>query len=401
MSLASARYFLLVQLAALFLTAGLLRAQAPGTGAIMGVVHDPSGLTVANAAVSTVNESTDGTRSAVTNSAGAFSVTMLTPGTYTVTVSVSGFEANVLHSVRVVVGETSSLEFRLAMQKVGVTLQVAADAEIAQTQSSTLGRAVQEEAIRALPLANRNYTQILGLSPGVVVALPDATALGRNTQNVTSDGAKTTSNNIQFNGVDANNLSQDSAADDGEEVGTAIPAPDAIQEFKVQTANYDASYGRGAGELYRHLPLRLHRDRVVEHGLNFFPRQFVDVADLVGVHEAGIAHHVAAVGQIDGQHRAASIFHRRRSMMMQMFVAVGLDVAAGKTLFQVLSEFRVNRHQVFEVPVLGAVLDHPDLAVAFDDLGFNLSHFFVHQHVDRQMAVENLLPNFRHAPRTK
>ena len=247
MSLASARYFLLVQLAALFLTAGLLRAQAPGTGAIMGVVHDPSGLTVANAAVSTVNESTDGTRSAVTNSAGAFSVTMLTPGTYTVTVSVSGFEANVLHSVRVVVGETSSLEFRLAMQKVGVTLQVAADAEIAQTQSSTLGRAVQEEAIRALPLANRNYTQILGLSPGVVVALPDATALGRNTQNVTSDGAKTTSNNIQFNGVDANNLSQDSAADDGEEVGTAIPAPDAIQEFKVQTANYDASYGRGAG----------------------------------------------------------------------------------------------------------------------------------------------------------
>ncbi|HEY4378850.1 MAG TPA: TonB-dependent receptor [Acidobacteriaceae bacterium] len=224
-----------------------MHAQAPGTGAITGIVHDPSGLTVANAKVSTVNESTDATRSSVTNSTGVFSETLLSPGTYTVTVSVPGFEPNVLHSVRVVVGETSSLDFKPALKQVGVTIKVNADAEIAQTQSSTLGRAVQEEAIQALPLANRNYTQILDLSPGVVVSLPDATALGRNTQNVTSNGAKTTSNNIQFNGIDANNLSQDSAADDGEEAGTAVPAPDAIQEFKVQTANYDASYGRGAG----------------------------------------------------------------------------------------------------------------------------------------------------------
>jgi len=234
-------------LAVLFLTAGMLRAQAPGTGAIMGSVHDPSGLPVANAAVSTVNESTNASRNTVANSTGDFAVTLLAPGTYSVTVNVPGFKVDVLRSVRVVVGETNSLEFKLAMKSVGVTLQVTADAEIAQTQSSTLGRAVDEEGIQSLPLANRNYTQILGLSPGVVVALPDATALGRNNQNVTSDGAKTTSNNIQFNGVDANNLSQDSAQDDGEEVGTAVPAPDAIQEFKVQTANYDASYGRGTG----------------------------------------------------------------------------------------------------------------------------------------------------------
>ncbi len=119
--------------------------------------------------------------------------------------------------------------------------------EVADLESSTLGGKVDETAIQELPLSSRNYTQILGLSPGISVGLPNAAELGRGTQNVSSDGGKTTANNIQFNGIDANNLAQNSAANDGEEVGTAIPAPDAIQEFRVQTANFDAAYGRGAG----------------------------------------------------------------------------------------------------------------------------------------------------------
>jgi hypothetical protein len=106
---------------------------------------------------------------------------------------------------------------------------------------------VDDTAIQALPLSNRNYTQILGLSSGVVVPLPTAAALGNGSQNVASNGGKTTANNIQFNGIDANNLAENSAVNAGEEVGTAIPAPDSIQEFRVQTANFDAAYGRGSG----------------------------------------------------------------------------------------------------------------------------------------------------------
>src|SRR5580658_9067290 len=156
-----------------------------------------------------------------------------------------------------------------------------------------------------------------------------------------------------------------------------------------------AQRGLAAGELHAHLPARLDGDGVVEHGLDFFPLQFVDEAYLVRVHEAGIAHHVAAVGQIDGEDRAASVFHGRRSVMVELFVVVGSDVAAGENIFEMLGEFGIDRHHVFEVAVLRAVLDHQDLAVAFDDGGFDLAYLFVHQNFVRQFAVEDLLTDFR------
>jgi hypothetical protein len=240
------RQFALGTICALVLT-GTAFGQTPGTGAISGVVYDPSNRVIADAVVLAVNEATHVSRSVITTPEGVFRVTLLTPGNYSVTIKADGFAEHTSRSIAVTGSETSSLNVTLTIAGASAIVQVTNDAEMAEVESSTLGRAVGQEAAQALPLANRNYTQILGLSPGVVVALPDATALGRDSQNVTSNGAKTTSNNIQFNGIDANNLSQNSAANDGEEVGTAVPAPDAIQEFKVQTANYDASYGRGAG----------------------------------------------------------------------------------------------------------------------------------------------------------
>ena len=221
--------------------------QAPGTGAITGVVSDTASRVIGNAEVEVVNDATHASRSVLTSAVGVFRVPLLLPGSYTVTVKAAGFAPRTSPHVEVTVSETASLNFTLSVASSSATVEVDSDAEMVQQESSTLGRAVDEKAIEALPLANRNFTQILSLSPGVVVALPDAAQLGRGTQDVTSNGAKTTSNNLQFNGVDANNLSQNSAANDGEEVGVAIPAPDAIQEFKVQTANYDAAYGRGAG----------------------------------------------------------------------------------------------------------------------------------------------------------
>jgi len=122
----------------------------------------PSGKAVANAEILAINEATHITRSVVSTAEGVFRVALLPPGTYTVTVKAAGFADRNLPSIPVTVSETSSLNVKLSLAEVNASVQVAGSPEIVETESSTLGRAVEPEAIQTLPLANRNYTQILG-----------------------------------------------------------------------------------------------------------------------------------------------------------------------------------------------------------------------------------------------
>src|SRR4029077_13486014 len=78
--------------------------------------------------------------------------------------------------------------------------------------------------------------------------------------------------------------------------------------------------GLTAGELHGHLAARLNLERVVQDFLNFFPAEFVDVADLIGVHETGVAHHVAAVGEFDSENGAAAVANSRRAVLVEVFV---------------------------------------------------------------------------------
>ena len=235
--------------ALLILFLGSLSAfsQTPGTGAIAGSVFDPAKNAVGNAHITALNAETHLSRSVGSNAQGFFKMPLLPPGAYTLSADAPGFAAATLDSVIVTASQTASVTLALSVASASTTVQVKSSAEQVELESSTLGGLVDEAAIHSLPLSNRNYTQILGLSPGVVVDLPNATALGSGTQNVASDGATPTANNIQFNGIDANNLAENSAANAETDAGTAIPAPDTIQEFRVQTANFDAAYGRGTG----------------------------------------------------------------------------------------------------------------------------------------------------------
>jgi len=229
-------FFLLPSIAAL--------AQSQTTGGITGTVKDRTGAVIAGAEVTVTSRATGDARKIPTDEAGAFSATFLAPGEYRVTVTSNGFKKCVLDNVKVVITETKTVEAYLQVGALSEeTVNISSVSPLLQREGAQLGRVVDSRAVSELPLATRNFTQFLGLSPGTAVDLPDNTAVGRNSQNVSVNGARSTQSNFQINGVDANNINTNAAA------VLAVPAPESIQEFKVQTSLYDATFGRAGGNI--------------------------------------------------------------------------------------------------------------------------------------------------------
>jgi hypothetical protein len=116
----------------------------------------------------------------------------------------------------------------------------------------------------------------------------------------------------------------------------------------------------------------LDADRIVEQFLDFGQRELVHVTDLVRVHEARVAHHVAAVGQVDRQHRAASVFDRRRPVVVQR-VGDGGEIATWEERLEPAQEGRVHRERVDEGAVRRTGLLDDDFAVALQDVRLDLA----------------------------
>src|SRR5712691_11955097 len=242
---ASARRNLLVISAFAFCSLPMY-GQTANTGAIAGSVSDPSGAPVAGAAVVINSEATGEERDLTTDAEGNFAVPLLTPGNYDLTVRAPGFEPLVLKSVRVQITEVSRLKIQLTISGAKEQITVSAKPPLLQTENATLGRVIDRETVEELPLVNRNFTEILGLTAGTNTDIVDATQLGAGSQEIRANGARSGDNNFMLNGVDANSYSSNlTEVTPFGGAGIAIPAPDTIQEFKVQTSLYDAQYGRG------------------------------------------------------------------------------------------------------------------------------------------------------------
>lgn len=224
--------------------------QTASTGALNGTVSDASGRVVPGAKVTVTSQATGTTHTAVTGSNGTYLFPLLSPGSYRVEVSHSGFKIVKYSGIHINVTETATLNVTLQVGALTQSVIVRAEASQLQTTSSALGRVVNERMVQNMPLVTRNYTQILGLSPGVAGEVTNASSLGRGSTSESAgnggysvSGGSTNDNNFQMNGVQVNDLMGSGNLSGG----VPVPNPDAIQEFKVQTGQYNAAYGRNAG----------------------------------------------------------------------------------------------------------------------------------------------------------
>jgi hypothetical protein len=225
-----------------------LMGQSAGTGALTGTVSDPSNAVIAGATVTLSNNGTNQTRTVTTGADGSYKFTLLQPGNYRVTFSAAGFKISEVPSVTIDVTETPVLDRNLEVGTQTEQVVVQAETQALQTSTSTLGTTIESKEVLALPLSTRNFTQIVGLSAGVSGNVNNAASFGKATQDYSVNGADPGQNNYQIDGVSANNTAnQGTSSDLSIYGGIAIPNPDAIQEFKIQTSMYDASYGRNPG----------------------------------------------------------------------------------------------------------------------------------------------------------
>ena len=245
--LRSSRYGGVVCLAVMAMLSQPVSAQTSTTGAIRGTVMDATGAVIPSATVTVTSEATGQVRTVKTDKDGQFTVGLLPPETYRMSFQAAGFKMEKPGPVNVVVTETVRSDARLVPGNEGETVEVTSLAPALQVENATLGTVVEGRTIREVPLTNRNFTQVLTMSAGVSGDVNNAATLGKGTQDVYVNGASSISNNFHMDGADINNFGSGRAGDFVQQAGIAIPNPDALQEFKIQTTNYDAGFGRDAG----------------------------------------------------------------------------------------------------------------------------------------------------------
>jgi hypothetical protein len=213
---------------------------------LTGTVKDSAGAVLPGATVTVTNVATGVAGTQTTTDSGSYLVVNLIPGRYQVDVELSGFKKS-SQIVTLDVGQRARVDASLEVGNFNETVTVAESTQLLNTSDATLGGVVPQMQVANLPLAIRNWDDLLTLVPGVqqdrYTEQGGGTSFGR-TGGINVHGARALQNNFLLDGVDNNSISENV-----QELTTQVsrPSVDSIQEFKVVTTPYSAEYGRSPG----------------------------------------------------------------------------------------------------------------------------------------------------------
>jgi hypothetical protein len=210
-------------------------------GEVTGRVTDPSGAVIPGASVTLTNVNTNAVRTVVTTEAGAYTLPSVAPGSYRLRAELAGFKAAASEPFEVQVQQVVRLDITLQLGQISETIEVAATADLLQSETAAVGTVVENKIITDLPLNGRQYLGLVALAPNVNTLAPSAGQAGsrqggdRASQSISTGGQRIMFNYFTLDGV--NNT------DPNFNTYIVLPSIDAIQEFKVQLGVYPAEFG--------------------------------------------------------------------------------------------------------------------------------------------------------------
>lgn len=236
-------FFLLAALFAIQIVPSSVQAQSGSSGSLGGVVQDPNGGNLPGVSVTVRNIATGAVRTAVTNDEGRWSIPGLSVGTYQITYEFAGFKKLVRDGMAVEASVPRTLEDKLEIGDVDAVVNITAGAALVSPETATTFRQLSSEDLVAVPTSTRSFTQLLSTEAGVNTDLSPVLTNGNGNQSPSVNGTRTTSTSLFFNGIDATNIT----TNEGSLNDNIAPAPETLQEVKLQTSLYDASTGRSGG----------------------------------------------------------------------------------------------------------------------------------------------------------
>jgi hypothetical protein len=237
----------------LFLSINVFLAAQTGTSTVRGTVTDPSGGVISGATVTLTNTQTNAVRTVTSGDTGNYVFDLITPSTYRVTAEATGFKKKVLENVQALIGKPTTADIALEVGAANEVVEVrSSDQEaLVNTQDASLGNNFNSLQITQLPLEARNVVDLLSLQPG-------------STREGYVTGARADQSNITLDGVDINNAQSGNAeiprttnslvvgaldSDRGDITSGPVLrlSAEAVEEFRVTTANGNANQGRSSG----------------------------------------------------------------------------------------------------------------------------------------------------------